>query len=105
MITKRYHFDILDSTNKKAKELAEEGYGHGTLITADAQETGVGRRGRSWTSEKGTGIYMSMIVRPEMETENVSMLTLVAAMAVAKALENMGIYSEGISRSIAGVGF
>ena len=94
MITKRYHFDVLDSTNKKANELAKEGCGHGTLVTADAQEAGVGRRGRSWTSEKGTGIYMSMLLKPKMDTEYVSMLTLVAAMAVAKALENMGIYSE-----------
>ena len=54
MITKRYHFDVLDSTNIKAKELAQQGCAHGTLITADAQEAGVGRRGRSWSSEKDT---------------------------------------------------
>lgn len=92
MITKRYHFDVLDSTNKKAKELAQEGCKHGTLITADAQESGVGRRGRNWSSEKGAGIYMSMVLRPQMETENVSMLTIVAVLAVAKALEHSGVY-------------
>lgn len=96
MITKRYHFDVLDSTNKKAKELAQQGCEHGTLVTADAQEAGVGRRGRSWSSEKGTGIYMSMVVRPQMQTEQVSMLTLVAALAVAKASESMGIYEKQI---------
>ena len=92
MITKRYHFDVLDSTNKKAKELAEKGCEHGTLVTADMQVAGVGRRGRSWSSEKGTGIYMSMVVRPQIETERISMLTLVAALAVAKVLEKMGVY-------------
>ena len=92
MITKRYHFDVLDSTNKKAKELAGQGCEHGSLITADAQEAGVGRRGRSWSSEKGMGIYMSMVLRPQMQTESVSRLTLIAALAVAKALEKMGVY-------------
>ena len=89
MITKRYHFEIIDSTNKKAKEYAQEGALHGTLITADAQQTGIGRRGRSWSSEKDTGIYMSMLLRPKIETEKASMLTLVAALAVEKAMEEL----------------
>lgn len=87
MITKRYHFESIDSTNKKAKELAQEGATHGTLITADAQQAGIGRRGRSWSSEKGAGIYMSMVLRPEIEADKASMLTLVAAMAVEKAIQ------------------
>ena len=94
MITKHYHFDVLDSTNRKAKELAEQGCDDGTLVTAEAQEAGVGRRGRSWSSQKGTGIYMSMILRPQLEIQTVSMLTLVAAMAVAKAFEQLQIFSE-----------
>lgn len=94
MITRRYHFDTIDSTNKKAVELAKSGCENGTLISADAQEAGVGRRGRSWSSEKGTGIYMSMVLRPDMSTSNVSMLTLVAAMAVAKALVTCGVFTE-----------
>ena len=92
MITKRYHFEELDSTNKKAKELAAAGAGHGTLVTADAQHAGVGRRGRSWSSEKGAGIYMSMLLRPALGTEQVSMLTLVAALAAAKAFENFAVF-------------
>lgn len=83
----RYHFEIIDSTNKKAKELAERGCGHGTLVTADCQEVGMGRRGRSWSSESGTGIYMSLILRPEMEPADASSITLVAAIAVAKAIK------------------
>lgn len=86
MITKRYHFETIDSTNKKARELATEGAVHGTLVTADTQVSGIGRRGRSWSSEKEAGIYMSMVLRPEIETEKASMLTLVAAMAVEKAI-------------------
>ena len=89
MITKRYHFDIIDSTNKQAKQLALEGAAHGTLVTADAQEAGIGRRGRSWSSEKSAGIYMTMVLRPQIETDKTSMLTLVAAMAVEKAIQEL----------------
>lgn len=86
MITKRYHFEIIDSTNKTAKDLAQEGAVHGTLITADAQNAGIGRRGRSWSSEKDAGIYMSMLLRPQIETDKASMLTLIAALAVETAI-------------------
>ena len=89
MISKRYHFEEIDSTNKKAKELALSGAEAGVLVTADVQQAGMGRRGRSWLSEKGTGIYMSMVLRPEIETEKASMLTLVAAMAAQKAIESI----------------
>ena len=90
MITNRYHFEMIDSTNKKAKELAMEGCPDGTLVTADAQTAGVGRRGRSWASEKGAGIYMSMVLRPKIDTDRAHMLTLAAAMAVAVAIKNVG---------------
>ena len=89
MITKHYHFETIDSTNKKAKELAVEGANHGTLVTADAQQAGIGRRGRSWSSEKGTGIYMSMLLRPRIATDKASMLTLVAALAVESAIAEL----------------
>ncbi|MBR3812072.1 MAG: biotin--[Agathobacter sp.] len=87
MITTRYHFETIDSTNKKASLLAKEGAPHGTLVTADTQEAGVGRRGRSWSSQQGAGIYMSMVLRPDIEPNQAAMLTLVAAIAVQKAIE------------------
>ena len=86
MIIKRYHFETIDSTNTKAKELAAAGAVQGTLVTADAQQAGIGRRGRSWSSEKKAGIYMSMLLRPEIATDKASMLTLVAALAVERAI-------------------
>lgn len=86
MITKRYHFETIDSTNKKAAELAREGAAHGTLITADAQKAGMGRRGRNWSSEKDAGIYMSMLLRPEIGADKASMITLVAALAVERVI-------------------
>lgn len=92
----RYYFEVIDSTNKKAKELAEAGCAHGTLVTAERQEAGVGRRGRSWSSEGGAGIYMSLVLRPQIKTAQASMLTLVAAISVAKAVEEL-FASQGIA--------
>lgn len=85
----RHHFTEIDSTNKRAKELAETGCAHGTLITADSQHSGVGRKGRSWSSEEGAGIYMSVVLRPEIKTENAAQLTLITAISVAKAIEQL----------------
>ena len=77
------------STNIEATRLASEGLGHGTLVLTDSQIGGRGRRGRSWHTPKGTSIAMSMIMKPQMEAEYASMLTLVQAMAVAKAMEEV----------------
>ena len=85
----RRHFAVIDSTNKKAKELAQAGCAHGTLVTAESQQAGIGRRGRSWSSEQGTGIYMSLVLRPDIKTENASSLTLVAAISGAKAIAKL----------------
>ncbi len=79
------YYDSIDSTNNKAKSLADEGAKHGTLVVADVQTSGRGRRGRSWESPSGTGIWMSLILKPDMEISNASMLTLVMAIAVARA--------------------
>lgn len=81
-----YYYDVTDSTNIRAKELAEEGHPSGTLVVADRQEAGRGRRGRSWDSPPGTGIFMTLLLKPEMNPNHASMLTLVAAMAVARAI-------------------
>jgi BirA family biotin operon repressor/biotin-[acetyl-CoA-carboxylase] ligase len=80
------YFEETDSTNIQARRLAEEGAPHGTLVVADCQTAGKGRRGRSWVSPHGTGIWMSFVLRPEFEPAYASMLTLVAGMAVAKGI-------------------
>lgn len=82
-------YEKTDSTNIQAKRLAEEGAVHGTLVVAERQEAGKGRRGRSWESPKGSGIFMTLLLRPEVKPEDASMLTLVAAMAVAKAIRTL----------------
>lgn len=82
-----YYYDTIDSTNNKAKFLAEEGAANGTLVVSDIQTGGRGRRGRKWESPSGTGIWMTLILKPEIEIANASMLTIVMAIAVADAIK------------------
>lgn len=82
-----YYYDEVDSTNNVAKKLAEDGAPHGTLVITEMQTAGKGRRGRNWSSPNGSGIWMTFILRPEIGPDRASMLTLVSAMAVQKAIE------------------
>ncbi len=82
-------FDEIDSTNTKAKELAEQGYPSGTLVVADRQIAGRGRRGRSWDSPAGIGIFMTLLLKPDINPNNASMLTLVTALATAQAISDV----------------
>ena len=79
----------VDSTNEEAKRQAEKGAPDGTLVAAAEQSAGKGRRGRTWISEKGTGVWMSLLLRPDFPPECASMLTLVAAMAVEKGISRV----------------
>lgn len=79
-------FEEVDSTNNVAKKMAEEGAPHGRLVIAENQNAGKGRRGRTWSSPEGTGIWMTFILRPQISPQAASMLTLVAAMAVRQAI-------------------
>ena len=79
----------IDSTNTEAKRQAFED-NHGLLVIAEEQSLGKGRRGRSWNSPKGTGIWMSLLLQPKesnvLAAEKASMLTLVTALSVAEAI-------------------
>lgn len=85
------HYDSISSTNSKAKELAEMNEEHGTVIISEEQTLGRGRLGRNWVSPKYKGIWMSIILRPNIITQNASQITLVGAAAVQKAILKMGI--------------
>ncbi|MDD6039527.1 MAG: biotin--[acetyl-CoA-carboxylase] ligase [bacterium] len=81
-------FDVIGSTNTVAMQMAEEGAIHGTLVVADRQDSGKGRRGRNWATPSGVAIAMTILLKPEeLIPSNAPMLTLVSALAVAKALE------------------
>ena len=82
-----WYKDVTGSTNDDAGRLAEEGAPHGMLVVADKQETGRGSRGRSWETPAGANIAMSLIVRPKVPVESISMLTLVMGLSVAEGAE------------------
>lgn len=84
-----------DSTNRVAKELAVSGAPEGTLIMAKRQSGGKGRLGRSFFSPEG-GIYMSMILRPQIPAERAVLITTCAAVAVACAIETVCGITAGI---------
>lgn len=76
----------LASTNRKARELAAAGAPEGTLVVAEEQLRGRGRRGRSWYSPPRMGIYTSLILRPKLPPHQAPKITLVAGVSVAETL-------------------
>ncbi len=84
------YYEQLDSTNTKVSELALEGAEHGTVVVAECQTDGKGRRGRLWESPAEDNIYMSILLRPELVTDKAPMVTLVMAYSVAKVLRENG---------------
>ncbi|HJQ25046.1 MAG TPA: biotin--[acetyl-CoA-carboxylase] ligase [Blastocatellia bacterium] len=79
-------FDSLPSTNDLARQLAEQGAPEGTAILAREQTRGRGRQGRVWSSPRGEGLYLSVILRPTFAPSQATILTLAAAIAVAETL-------------------
>lgn len=75
-----------DSTNSQAKRLAAEGAAEGTVVVAESQTSGRGRRGRSWFSPAGRSIYASIILRPPLPPAQAPQITLMTAVAVARGL-------------------
>lgn len=82
-------FAEIDSTNNEAKRQAEAGAGHGMLAVSEVQTAGRGRMGRPWSSPAGSGIWMSLLLRPPLAPIQASGLTLVMALAVREAIVTM----------------
>lgn len=79
-------FDVVGSTQEKALELASAGAAEGTVVLADEQTSGVGRRGRRWHSARGMGIWLSMILRPRISPSSGGLLSAWAGLAVLDTL-------------------
>jgi BirA family transcriptional regulator, biotin operon repressor / biotin---[acetyl-CoA-carboxylase] ligase len=86
----------LDSTNREIRRLALEGAPHGTVVLAGRQTEGRGRNGRSFFSPGDTGIYMSMLLRPDLGTSSALLCTTAAAVAVCRAVDSFRSGSAGI---------
>jgi BirA family biotin operon repressor/biotin-[acetyl-CoA-carboxylase] ligase len=84
-------FAAADSTNRVAMEMAENGAKQGTVVVADAQTDGRGRMGRRWVSPAGKNLYVSLLLRPSVPTVDAPRLALVAGVALADAVEAVGV--------------
>jgi len=84
------HFEeTVSSTQKIAQTLANEGAVEGTIVVAEQQTKGRGRMARNWYSPSGTGIWMSLIIRPNLPVQATPQLTLLTAVAIVQALEEV----------------
>ncbi len=97
-------FDSVDSTNNEAKRLAEEGAAEGLVVIGEEQTAGRGRHGRGWASARGEGIFLSLLLRPDIPPGCASMLTLVMGLAVrdalAEACGGAGVQEDGTKDAV-----
>lgn len=82
-------YEETDSTNNRAKEAGEKGAASGMIFLTESQTAGKGRRGRSWVSPPGENIYMSLLLRPDIDPSKAPMLTLVMGLSVAEAIRQV----------------
>lgn len=82
-----------ESTNTHARNLAENGAVDGTVVIADQQSGGKGRLGRFWVSPPGVNLYLSLILRPDIELSQATQMTFLTAVAVAEAVEAVGDFA------------
>src|SRR5262245_51697765 len=80
-------YEKIGSTNDEASILAAQGAEEGSLILAETQTAGKGRLGRTWFSPPGINLYLSLVLRPRIEPVQATILTLLAGVAVAFAVE------------------
>lgn len=81
-----FFYDEIDSTNEEAKRQALHGAPNGSLFIAEQQLGGKGRLGRTWASPSGTGLWFSILLRPDSIPEQITSLTLLAGLAVCGAV-------------------
>lgn len=84
-----HHLSRCNSTNDEALALGRAGAEDGTVVTADAQDRGRGRLGRTWFSPPGENLYLSVLLRPQLAPPRTPFLTLCAGVALAEAAARM----------------
>lgn len=91
---KFYYAKELVSSNDTAAELIEQGAGSGTLVLAERQSRGRGRRGNAWSCPAGEGLLFSLVLEPDIERYEWSRLALAAGLAVVDAIAKYGIEAK-----------
>ena len=89
-------YSCIGSTNDQLREIARTGAPEGTVLVADRQTGGHGRRGRSFHSPEGVGIYMSILLRPHCTPSSLLHLTCAAGSAMCDAVESAAGFRPGI---------
>jgi len=84
-----YHFFRTDSTNRVALELGHAGEPEGAIVLAEEQSAGRGRAGRAWHSERGVGIYVTLLLRPKLAPVQAPILTMMAGLSAHTAVETV----------------
>lgn len=82
------YLKTVDSTNDEVKRRAAAGAAHGLVVVSDEQTVGKGRLGRVWKSPKGSGVWFSILVRPDTAPNEVAVITLVAGLGVCNAIRS-----------------
>jgi BirA family transcriptional regulator, biotin operon repressor / biotin---[acetyl-CoA-carboxylase] ligase len=82
-----YHFFKTDSTNRVALELGHAGEPEGAVVLAEEQSAGRGRAGRTWSSERAAGIYVTLLLRPKLAPVQAPLLTMMAGLSAHAAVE------------------
>jgi BirA family biotin operon repressor/biotin-[acetyl-CoA-carboxylase] ligase len=86
-------YDVIDSTNLRALEMIREGEIEGTLVIAEEQTAGRGRRGNAWLSERGKNLLFSIIIKPFIVRDAFGLISLTAAISVARAVQSLYNFS------------
>ena len=89
-------FDVVGSTQDELRSLAEQGAPEGTVVIAEQQTNGRGRMGRAWVSPAGKGVWMSLLLRPSVPLPLTPQLTLLAAVALSRAITRLVPLTIGI---------
>jgi len=84
-----HYFASIDTTMRRAAELAEQGEPEGAVVVAEEQTAGRGRLGRSWASPAGSGLYLSLVLRPRIAAADAPALTLALGLAVGRAVHRL----------------
>jgi BirA family biotin operon repressor/biotin-[acetyl-CoA-carboxylase] ligase len=81
-------FEEVDSTNERAAQWAKEGAPEGAVVLTEYQTAGRGRHGRAWSADKGRNLLFSVVLRPSLDPDRLSLITVAAGVAIAETLDN-----------------
>lgn len=84
-----FFYSITDSTNRRARVESENSAPDGSLFIAEEQTAGRGRLGKMWIAPPKTGVWMTLLLRPSVQPEDITQITLLAGLAVCRAIENV----------------